>query len=483
MNGTAVVNGAQPRVILVDVNDESRDVMGRRLTAQGYRIDATADPAAGADMALSSPPDLLIADLWMPTISGVQLCRLLRAEPATADVPVVLRGQHDDPRSRFWAERAGAAAYVVKGRMAELVRVLAKASASKRDGGFFMQLSGGSVDIRDRIARHLDAALFDSVIAAEVRALASCESFERLFDLFSQFLSQVISYRWLGISTLMPDQFGLHHHPHGSTTAEAEARAALGIGANRPLLRVADEDARDDQEGPDPIVCDIPFGPTLLGRLALAPSAKAEPDTAALVTLVAREVAGPLRMAALMHELHELATTDSLTKLMNRRAFLEMMVVELNRCQRYEMPISILLLDVDHFKAVNDGHGHAAGDSVLAAMGELLRKQLRVPDSPARWGGEEFVVALKNTNGPGAAVVAERVLTAIRALEIALPETTLRVTASIGVATAAPGESANAIIDRADQAMYAAKLEGRNRVRVSVREVPPSAENGAVHAP
>ena len=467
-------------MILVDVNDESRDVMGRRLTAQGYRVDATADPATGADMALSSPPDLLIADLWMPTISGVQLCRLLRAEPATAEVPVVLRGQHDDPRSRFWAERAGAAAYVVKGRMAELVRVLAKASASKRDSGFFMQLSGGSIDIRDRIARHLDAALFDSVIAAEVRALASCASFERLFDLFSQFLSQVISYRWLGISTTMPDEFGLHHHPHGST-AEAEARTALGIGADLPVMRVADEDARDEQDGPNPIICDIPFGPRLLGKLALAPSAKSEPDTAALVSLVAREVAGPLRMAALMHELHELATTDALTKLMNRRAFLEMMVVELERCRRYEMPLSILLLDVDHFKAVNDGHGHAAGDSVLAAMGELLRKQLRIPDSPARWGGEEFVVALKNTDGPGAAVVAERILNAIRALEIALPETTLRITASIGVATTLPGQSANAVIDRADRAMYAAKLGGRNRVCVSVRESLPAAENGTVH--
>jgi two-component system cell cycle response regulator len=468
-------------VILVDVNDESRDVMARRLTAQGYRIDATADPAAGADMALSSPPDLLIADLWMPSISGVQLCRLLRAEPATAEVPVVLRGQHDDPRSRFWAERAGAAAYVVKGRMAELVRVLARASASKRDSGFFMQLSGGSVDIRDRIARHLDAALFDSVIAAEVRALASCASFERLFDLFSQFLSQVISYRWLAITTTMPDQFALHHHPHG-LSAEAAAKAALRFDKDLPIVRVADEDACDEQDGPEPIVCDIPFGAVSLGQLALAPSTKSEPDTATLVSLVAREVAGPLRMAALMHELQQLATTDSLTKLMNRRAFLEMMVVELERCRRYEMPLSILLLDVDHFKAINDGYGHAAGDKVLAEMGELLHRQLRVTDSPARWGGEEFVLALKNTDGVGAIVVAERILAAIRALEVELPEKTIHFTASMGLATALPGESANAIIDRADHAMYAAKMGGRNRLRIAERETPAAVENGTVHA-
>src|SRR3954470_3370963 len=121
---------AQHRVILVDANDESREVMVRRLSAQGYVVEAFGDPALGADLALASPPCALIADLWMPSISGVQLCRLLRAEPATATMPVILRGPHDDPRSRFWAGRAGAAAYVAKGRMGELVRILGQAAAT-----------------------------------------------------------------------------------------------------------------------------------------------------------------------------------------------------------------------------------------------------------------------------------------------------------------------------------------------------------------
>jgi CheY-like chemotaxis protein len=115
------------RIILVDPSDASRAVMARRLSAQGYLVEAFGDPAKGADVALASPPCALVADLWMPSISGVQRCRLLRAEPATAAVPVILRGQKDDPRSRFWAGRAGAAAYVAKGRMGELVRVLAGA--------------------------------------------------------------------------------------------------------------------------------------------------------------------------------------------------------------------------------------------------------------------------------------------------------------------------------------------------------------------
>src|ERR1043165_7591843 len=145
-------------------------------------------------------------------------------------MPVILRGQTDDPKSRFWAERAGAAAYVAKGRMGELVRALAKATSSRPHAdGFFMQLSEGTRDIRDRIAQHLDAALFESVIAAEVRALASEGSFERLFDLLSQLLSQLAGYRWLALATRSPRHFGVHHHPKLGAQALAEARGALRL--------------------------------------------------------------------------------------------------------------------------------------------------------------------------------------------------------------------------------------------------------------
>ena len=149
-------------------------------------VEESADPAAGAHMALSAPPAAVVADLWMPSISGVQLCRLLRSEPATADVPVVLCGDTDEPRHRFWADRAGANAYVPKHRTGDLVRALSRALIAVPAGdGFFFQLGGGTMDVRDRIARHLDEALFDSVIAAEVRALAACGAFDRLFDLFA----------------------------------------------------------------------------------------------------------------------------------------------------------------------------------------------------------------------------------------------------------------------------------------------------------
>lgn len=458
-----------PRVILVDLSETSREVMSRRLLAQGYAVEAAPDPVTGAELALSSPPRAVIADLWMPSISGVQLCRLLRTEPATAEVPVILRGDSDDPRSRFWAERAGAAGYVRKGRMSELVRLLSKVvtpTPEADDDGFFMQLGGGSIDIRDRIARYLDAALFDSVVAAEVRSLSACGSFDRLFDVFSQFLSQVVRYRWLALSS-EPAHFGLHHHPASAAEAESEARAALAVPEGIVARCVVDEDTVLESEGPPLVVCPVPFAGARVGTLAVAPSAASEADTGRLIQLVARELGGPVRMAALMAEQERLAAIDVLTGLRNRRAFQQQIAVEISRASRYGTPLSLLLMDVDHFKQINDSQGHAGGDRVLSALGALLRERLRTPDIPARWGGEEFVVALPNTDLAGAALAAERLRSAVAAATIRHGNAEIPVTISIGVSMLDGNETLEALTERADQAMYAAKVKGRNCVVVS----------------
>src|SRR5258708_4902580 len=144
------------RIILVKPGPEATSVLADRLRMQGYAVTVANDPAEGARLALSDPPAAVVADLWMPSISGVQPCRLLKAEPATLHVPVILRGP-DGPRNRFWAERAGAAAYVVKGRMGDLVRALARTIEATPDAdSFFTTFAPGGDHIRERIAAHLD---------------------------------------------------------------------------------------------------------------------------------------------------------------------------------------------------------------------------------------------------------------------------------------------------------------------------------------
>ncbi|MGA3010939.1 MAG: sensor domain-containing diguanylate cyclase [Terracidiphilus sp.] len=172
-------------------------------------------------------------------------------------------------------------------------------------------------------------------------------------------------------------------------------------------------------------------------------------------------------------KLSTLALTDSLTGLMNRRAFDEALTREWKRAVRYGAQISLLMLDIDHFKRFNDRYGHHAGDDCLRAVAAAVGGAVRVTDSVARYGGEEITVILPSTFSAGATEAAEKVRCAVEALRLSHegnPEGNGWITVSVGVATALVqrGEAAEglpeALLEAADSAMYKAKNEGRNRV-------------------
>lgn len=166
--------------------------------------------------------------------------------------------------------------------------------------------------------------------------------------------------------------------------------------------------------------------------------------------------------------LEKLAASDSLTELANRRSFFEYAAAEVQRAQRYGHPLSLQMLDIDHFKSVNDQFGHAAGDQVLRELANVLRANLRHNDLAARIGGEEFVVLLPETRLEDAAQHAERLRMAISALRFSFDQATLGITVSIGVAALDSEElSPDPLLMRADNGLYQAKQDGRNRVQVA----------------
>nr|MBP9105155.1 GGDEF domain-containing protein [Gemmatimonadaceae bacterium] len=166
--------------------------------------------------------------------------------------------------------------------------------------------------------------------------------------------------------------------------------------------------------------------------------------------------------------LEVLAHTDPLTAVLNRRALTERLNSELERVKRYETQVSLLLIDIDHFKRVNDSYGHLVGDDVLTDVGALLQSAVRSVDVVARYGGEEFVIALPETGLMGATVFAERIRELIEEHRFShAGGSELHLTASVGVACyPSPGlETVEDLLATADQALYRAKAEGRNRVR------------------
>lgn len=160
----------------------------------------------------------------------------------------------------------------------------------------------------------------------------------------------------------------------------------------------------------------------------------------------------------------ELARTDPLTGLANRRAFTESLGAELDRMRRHGHPLSVLMLDVDLFKRVNDQHGHATGDRVLRTVAEAMRTNVRATDALGRVGGEEFAIALVETGGDAALELAERIRSAVAAARIETHGQSIGVTMSVGVTVARGDDTVDGVLSRADAALYAAKSGGRNRV-------------------
>jgi len=183
-------------------------------------------------------------------------------------------------------------------------------------------------------------------------------------------------------------------------------------------------------------------------------------------------VRAALRTSHLIRLLEEKALIDPLTGLGNRAMFDERLGAEVGLRIRSGSPLSCIALDVDHFKGVNDKHGHPFGDQVLSKIGEVLTEMCRVEDVACRHGGEEFVVLLPQTSADNAALLAERMRVAIERISLPRQGKTVTVTCSFGVAEAA-GVYDRMMLERADQALYQSKKEGRNRVSIAPAQTLP----------
>lgn len=189
-------------------------------------------------------------------------------------------------------------------------------------------------------------------------------------------------------------------------------------------------------------------------------------DDESLLATIGNQVAVAVENARLYERTLELAREDGLTGLANRRHLMDLLIQEVGRACRYEMPLSILMLDLDRFKRFNDTYGHLKGDELLREFGNILKNSIRSTDIAGRYGGEEFAVILTNTSLKGAIVIAERIRKFVEALKITVnkdvpPQGN---TVSIGIAELAPGETHEDLLAAADAALYRAKEGGRNRL-------------------
>jgi diguanylate cyclase (GGDEF)-like protein len=253
-----------------------------------------------------------------------------------------------------------------------------------------------------------------------------------------------------------------------SAVEAAGAAGGLVLGPDGELARAGDPDA-----GAERIAFPLRVGSTDFGSLVLSSDSFDAEQVEAAASLAAQVVVA-LDNARLHRLVERQAMVDSLTGLANRRSLEETLRLELARAARFGDTVSVVLADLDKFKAVNDRFGHAAGDEVLKAFADALRETVRESDVAGRWGGEEFALVLSGTDAEGGARLAERARASFENMAVRMPDgTVLQVTASFGVASFPESHQLGDLLAAADSALYEAKREGRNRVVVAPESANP----------
>lgn len=457
------------KILVVDDSRHMRDFIADTvLRPAGYDVLTATEGKSALRLTLEHLPDLIIADLQMPGLSGLELKQALAAAGNTA--PLILVTAEGSESIASQATLAGVAYYLPKPvdvdvMLAAIGQALAveRLKRERAEALAALEKRVHQLETLQAIGRALTGALeLNQVLTFVVEAAVRLTSAD-------------------GGALFLLDERGAQLALRAARGPDDEsARAVREIAQDALAARVVGANQAEFWRPPagQPAPPGLPTYPTLyvplrlrehmLGTLAVDSRRSgrgfADSDLGPLSAL-ADYAAVAIANARLFAELQLQSITDSLTGLFNRRHVFALAEREFQRARRFGRPLSAIMLDVDHFKQVNDTYGHAAGDQVLAEVARRLRASIRAIDLIGRYGGEEFVLVLPETELAGAGLLGERLRLAIAAAPVSTVGGALAVTASLGVATTRPDVSdVAALINQADQALYSAKQAGRNRV-------------------
>jgi two-component system cell cycle response regulator len=488
---------AEGRVVVAEESPVVASTLCWLLREQGYKVQAVADQGELFEALGDEPPDVLLVDAQRLNGNG-SLLEKLRDDQRWADMRVIISTPENGHVEAVPELPAGADDYVSKpyrvpellGRVRTQIRALNEVRAAR-------------------------AALHDATVELE-RARDDAVSNRRLVDILHEVTGELSAseiYRVLtrGVARALEiSHCSIVLARVGDTSGTVVAAVEdpmivdLEVQLERyPEIRSALESGRSvlvqdatvhwlfsdvrqlwEREGRDVEIRSVVTVPFSIDRwhsgvLFLRTELDERVltlDDVEFAEVVIRAATAAIRRAQALEttradnlRLEELATTDPLTKVLNRRALLERLTAEMERTRRFGSSLSLLVLDVDHFKAVNDTAGHLAGDSVLRQLGALLEEEVRRVDTVARYGGEEFVAILPETSPGGGLVFAERLRerVASRAFDVGPGRRPVHLTVSIGIASfpSPQVETIEELFARADEALYRAKSGGRNQVR------------------
>ncbi|MFM7363517.1 MAG: diguanylate cyclase [Cuspidothrix sp.] len=407
-------------ILIVDDLIQNIQVLGRTLETQGYSITYALSGKESLQRLQAIQPDLILLDLLMPEMSGLEVCEIIKKNPEYYHIPILFLTASHEEEHLIEAFEKGAADYVTKPfRATELLARVRTHIQLKRQT---RQLQQSEQKLNTIITYIKDGILIiDKTGVVKFANPAAAQMFDRQ-------LPDLINHE-LGLPIVV-EKF-----------AEIDIIRSNGI-LGRAEISVANTEWLEQQVS---IVSmrDVSDRNQIEKKLRIALN----------------------KQKVLSQKLKKIANTDVLTGIANRRHILFLLKKEFQRSQRYHQNFSVLIIDVDHFKYVNDTYGHPIGDIVLKEICQFLVSSLRNVDTVGRLGGEEFIVILPATELEGAIELAQRLCTQIRDLDIDITHKIVKITVSIGVTSYQTNDvNDTVILQRADDALYQAKETGRDRV-------------------
>ncbi|MBK7833599.1 MAG: diguanylate cyclase [Gemmatimonadetes bacterium] len=488
---------ASARILIADDDTAIVQTMTWVLKEHGYDVVAAHQGARVLELMEERTPDLVLLDVMFPDADGYQILERIKGDDRWRDVPVLMVSSLPPEEAAVRTLGLGAADFVKKPfRVKEL---LARIQAQLRMRAILRSANDTLRHVEAELERVREEAENRRKLVDILHDVTDDLSSDEIYHLLARRVARALDLTHCSVILARVGE-----RPRVVATAFEQAsarnfeldldrypeiRAALDTG--RPVLvedvmtsplyaDVRQRWVRDGTMVTTRSVIAFPFaldqtqaGVFFLRRALNEP--KLTPEDIEFADTVVKAAVAAVQRAKVLEttmadnrRLEVLAHTDPLTAVLNRRALTERLNSELERVKRYETQVSLLLIDIDHFKRVNDSYGHLVGDDVLTDVGALLQSAVRSVDVVARYGGEEFVIALPETGLMGATVFAERIRELIEEHRFShAGGSELHLTASVGVACyPSPGlETVEDLLATADQALYRAKAEGRNRVR------------------
>ena len=486
------------KILLIDGSPTQLISLKTALAKFSYGIITAKGGAEGIFKAYEVLPDLIIADIIMPEINGYQLCRLLKNDDLTKDIPIILVTSLNEKLDRFWGLKAGADAFLTKDRdidklidtAEKLLNITSCASDEAKQKQVQESKFMTATSIQTKIKLILDQSLIETTLMNEFRNLSEFVLTTTLLneELLS-LLASVLDYNIAGIFFNDKDEkndrilsFELAGVSEDKHFLEELTKAFFTnifpseYSKNPESYKHEVVKRIDTPKNPAPVslsdfasvfIVPIVYDDKILGGFCLYNYEKDKFRPSKLLKIVLEELKILMRIKWLYSETKYLTITDSLTGLYNRRYFQQALGREFARAKRYNLPLSVVMFDIDHFKNVNDTYGHQFGDKVIAGIAKQIKDSLRRTDYICRYGGEEFVLILPETTSANAVVPIERIREKVESNCFSCYNENITVTISAGIACIELKMTTEAeLINKADESLYKAKENGRNRVEV-----------------